>query len=178
MNPFGKIGKLSYNRCFFYQIVQSVFSTLSQGLEDDIFESFLGWWADTAATYCPGRPSQIVLKSITKHRDRVEKTHCTWPYMYAVISEEKTELYGSAIVAKRSQEARTNRSFFCDFPVPCSRQTRCKRAARNCSFRIRRTCCCRSLCLSYPPARGYPVGNLKFCKLCIQYVLDIVTMYP
>ena len=53
--------------------VQSVFSTLSQGLEDDILESSLGRWADSAATYCPGRPSQMVFKSMTKHRDRVEK---------------------------------------------------------------------------------------------------------
>ena len=53
--------------------VQSVFSTLSQGLEDEILESSLGRWADTAATYCPGRPSQIVLKSMTKPCNRVEK---------------------------------------------------------------------------------------------------------
>ena len=55
-------------------LVQSVFSTLSQGLQDKFLECSLGRWADTAATYCPGRPSQIVLKSMTKHRDRVEKT--------------------------------------------------------------------------------------------------------
>ena len=30
--------------------VQSVFSALSQGLEDDILESSIGLWADTAAT--------------------------------------------------------------------------------------------------------------------------------
>ena len=57
--------------------IQSVFSTLSQCLEDYILESSLRRWADTAATYCPGRPSQIVLKSITKHHDGVEKTLCT-----------------------------------------------------------------------------------------------------
>ena len=34
-------------------LLQSVFSTLSQGLEDDIVESSLGRWADTARTYCP-----------------------------------------------------------------------------------------------------------------------------
>ena len=44
-----------------------------QGLEDDILESSLGGWADTAATYCPGRPLQIVLKPMTKHRESVEK---------------------------------------------------------------------------------------------------------
>ena len=53
------------------------FSTLSQDLEDDILESSLGRWADTAAADCPSRLSQIVLKSMTKHRDRVEKTLCT-----------------------------------------------------------------------------------------------------
>ena len=46
------------------------FSTLSQGLEDDIMESSIGRWADTVATYCPGRPSQIVLKSLTKHHNQ------------------------------------------------------------------------------------------------------------
>ena len=34
-------------------LLQSVFSTLSQGLEDDIVESSLGRWADTTRTYCP-----------------------------------------------------------------------------------------------------------------------------
>ena len=53
------------------------FSRLSQGLEDDFLECFLGWWADAAATCCPGRPSEIALKSMTKHRDRREKTLCT-----------------------------------------------------------------------------------------------------
>ena len=57
--------------------IQSVFSTVSQGLEDDILKSSLARWADTADTYCPGRPSQIVLKSMTKPCDRVEKTLCT-----------------------------------------------------------------------------------------------------
>ena len=56
--------------------MQSIFSTLLLGLEDDILETSFGWWADTAASYCPGKPAQIVLKSITKHRDRVEKTLC------------------------------------------------------------------------------------------------------
>ena len=50
-------------------VVQSVFSSLLRGLEDDILKSSLGRWADTAATYCPGAFSQIVLKSMTKHRD-------------------------------------------------------------------------------------------------------------
>ena len=49
------------------------FSTLSQGLEDDIFQTSFGWWAVTAASYCPGRCSQIVLKSMTKHHEREEK---------------------------------------------------------------------------------------------------------
>ena len=31
------------------------------------FGKFPRPWDDTAATYCPGRPSQIVLKSTTKH---------------------------------------------------------------------------------------------------------------
>ena len=35
--------------------LQSVFSTQSQGLEDDILESSIGRWADTAATHCPCR---------------------------------------------------------------------------------------------------------------------------
>ena len=54
--------------------VQSVFSTLAQCLEDDTFETSFGRWADAAASYCPRRPLQIVLKSMTKHRERVEKT--------------------------------------------------------------------------------------------------------
>ena len=59
---------------------KSVFSRLSQGLDDDILESFIRRWADTVATYCLGRQarsSQILLKSITKHRDRREKTLCS-----------------------------------------------------------------------------------------------------
>ena len=59
-------------------VVQSVFSTLSQGLEDLILESSLGRWPDTVATYCPGRPTQIAMKSMTKHGDRVEKTLCMY----------------------------------------------------------------------------------------------------
>ena len=73
-----KIGKFAPCFCFVRTvlIVQSVISSLSQGLEDDILEISLGWWADTAAIYCPGRPSQNCLKSMTKHCDRVEKTLC------------------------------------------------------------------------------------------------------
>ena len=56
------------------------FSRLSQGLEDDILESSIGRWADTVATYCPGRTSQIVLKFITKYRDRREKTLCSFMF--------------------------------------------------------------------------------------------------
>ena len=54
----------------------SVFCTLWQGLDDDILEASFGRWADAAASYCLGMPPQIVLKSMTKHRDRVEKTLC------------------------------------------------------------------------------------------------------
>ena len=50
--------------------LQRVFPRLSHGLEDNVLENSIGRWADTVATYCPGRPSQLVLKSITKHRDR------------------------------------------------------------------------------------------------------------
>ena len=55
---------------------RAFFSRLSQGLEDEILESSLGRWADTVATYCPGRPSQIVLKLMRKPRR--EKTLCRW----------------------------------------------------------------------------------------------------
>ena len=58
------------NILFIMGHIQSVFSRLSQGLEDDILECSLGWWADAAATYCPGRPSEIAMKSMTKLRDR------------------------------------------------------------------------------------------------------------
>ena len=58
------------------ETLQSVFCTLSQGLDDDILEASVGRWADAAASYCLGMPPQIVLKSMTKHRDRVEKTLC------------------------------------------------------------------------------------------------------
>ena len=70
-------GTDGYRKIFL--IVQSVFSRLSQGLDDDSLESSIRRWADTVATYCLGRParsSQILLKSITKHRDRREKTLC------------------------------------------------------------------------------------------------------
>ena len=56
--------------------IQSVFSTQSQGLEDDILESSIGHWADTAATYCPCRPMEHSIISSSKPCDRVEKTLC------------------------------------------------------------------------------------------------------
>ena len=68
-------------------LVQSVFSALSQGLEDEISESSIGQWADTAATYCQGKPSQSVLKSMTKHRDRVEIMLCVVVYGFDVVRQ-------------------------------------------------------------------------------------------
>ena len=43
--------------------------SLSQGFED-VLGSSSGWLADTVATYCPGRPSQLTWKNITKPCDR------------------------------------------------------------------------------------------------------------
>ena len=50
--------------------VQSGASYLSQGFEDKVLGSSPGWLADTVATYCPGRPSQLTWKNITKSCDR------------------------------------------------------------------------------------------------------------
>ena len=52
---------------------RSFFPRRSQGFEDNHLDSSLGWWADTAATYCPDRLSQLVVKPMTKHQDRREK---------------------------------------------------------------------------------------------------------
>ena len=60
-----------------YVYVQSVRSTLSQGFEEDNLVNSSGWLADTTATYCPGRLSQLEWKNITKHCDRVDLTLCT-----------------------------------------------------------------------------------------------------
>ena len=57
--------------------LQSVFSALSQGLDDDFSESSIGRWADTAATYCPCRPMELSKMSSSKPCDRAEKTLCT-----------------------------------------------------------------------------------------------------
>ena len=39
--------------------LQSGASYHSQGFEDNVLGSSSGWLADTVATYCPGRPSQL-----------------------------------------------------------------------------------------------------------------------
>ena len=36
-----------------------------------------GWWADSVATYCPSRPSQLAQKNITKHDKRLDENLCT-----------------------------------------------------------------------------------------------------
>ena len=43
---------------------------LYRGFADHDLGSSPGWLADTVATYCPGRPSQLKLKHITKPCDR------------------------------------------------------------------------------------------------------------
>ena len=58
-------------------LLQSVFSALSQGLDDDILQSSIGRWADTIATYCPCRPMEYSKMSSSKPCDRAEKTLCT-----------------------------------------------------------------------------------------------------
>ena len=57
-----------------FKIVQSVFSALSQGLDDDFLQSSIGRWADTAATYCPCRPMEHSKMLSSKPCDRAEKT--------------------------------------------------------------------------------------------------------
>ena len=44
-------------------LLQSGASYLSQGFEYNILGSSSGWLADTVATYCPGRPSQLTWKT-------------------------------------------------------------------------------------------------------------------
>ena len=48
------------------QSLHSGASYLSQGFEDNVLGSSPGWLADTEATYCPSRPSQLTWKNITK----------------------------------------------------------------------------------------------------------------
>ena len=50
--------------------VQSEATYLSHGFEDNVLGSSAGGLADTVATYCPGRPSQLTWKNITKPCDR------------------------------------------------------------------------------------------------------------
>ena len=49
------------------------FPVCRKGFEDQVLGNSPGWWADTAATYCPGTPWQITQEKVTKHSDRVEK---------------------------------------------------------------------------------------------------------
>ena len=51
-------------------LLQSGASYLSHGFEDNVLGSSPGWLADTVATYCPGRPSQLTWKNIIKSCDR------------------------------------------------------------------------------------------------------------
>ena len=39
--------------------VQQFLSSLSQGFKDTVLGNSLGWWADTAPTYCLSRPSKL-----------------------------------------------------------------------------------------------------------------------
>ena len=76
LDSYGHIGstkKLTYK---IEPTLQSVFPGLLQGFEDDVLGNSPGWLADTAASYCPGRPSQLTQDNVTKHCDRVEKTLC------------------------------------------------------------------------------------------------------
>ena len=50
--------------------LQSGASYLSQGFEDNVLGSAPGRLADTAATYCAGRPSQLTWKNLTTSCDR------------------------------------------------------------------------------------------------------------
>ena len=46
--------------------IQSWASYLLQGFEDNVMGSSPGRLADTVITYCPGRPSKLTWKKITK----------------------------------------------------------------------------------------------------------------
>ena len=49
---------------------------MSLGFDDDELESSAGQMADTAAAYCPGRPSQLRQKSTTKFSDTFAAPLC------------------------------------------------------------------------------------------------------
>ena len=83
------IWESSKKRCFG---TTECFSRLSQGLEDDILESSIGRWADTAATYCPGQALQISLKCMTKLRNRREQTLCSTRNSFQYISTMNVKL--------------------------------------------------------------------------------------
>ena len=57
-------------------LLQSGASYLSQGFEDDVLEGSPGWLAATVSTYCPGRPSQLTWKNITKCLTEKEAQLC------------------------------------------------------------------------------------------------------
>ena len=41
-----------------------------------VFESFPGWWANTVATYCPSRPSQLTKKNTRKYHEWLDALDC------------------------------------------------------------------------------------------------------
>ena len=75
---WGQVADVTVKSHILPDYLQSVFSTLSQGFEDDVLGNSPVWLADTAATYCPERPSQLTQENIAKHCDRVEKTLFRW----------------------------------------------------------------------------------------------------
>ena len=57
--------------------LQSYVFILSQGFDDGVLGDSPCWWADTVATYCPSRPSQLLAPTVTKHCNRRDEYRCT-----------------------------------------------------------------------------------------------------